>query len=50
MSLLESILDSDHDDKTYAIAHNNITYDNIVVDKDYNIKWYVTSVFYSCLT
>ncbi|KAJ4147268.1 hypothetical protein LMH87_001804 [Akanthomyces muscarius] len=38
LSHLECILGSGHGDKTYAIAHNNITYENIIVDKDCNVE------------
>ncbi|XWW94268.1 hypothetical protein V2A60_002211 [Cordyceps javanica] len=35
---LEVILGSRQDDKNYAIAHNNVTADNIIIDQDYNIE------------
>ncbi len=36
---LDDILGSSHDDKNYAVAHNNIMPENIIVDDDYNVEW-----------
>lgn len=38
---LDYVLGSAHGENTYALAHNNITPDNIIVDEDFNIEGYV---------
>ncbi|KAJ6785258.1 hypothetical protein PWT90_07692 [Aphanocladium album] len=38
LSYLDSVLGVARDENTYAVAHNNLTPDNIIVDDNYNIE------------
>ncbi|KAK8144711.1 hypothetical protein G3M48_005460 [Beauveria asiatica] len=44
LAQLECVLGPAQDEKTYAIAHNNLVPDNIIVDREHNIEWYNASL------
>lgn len=44
-ALLDHVLVSDRDSPVFAMDHGNIQPQNIIVDENYNIKWYIWTIF-----
>lgn len=43
-ALVCQVLGQDQNDTAFAVEHGDIKPNNIIVDEDYNIKWYVGNI------